>query len=95
MCIEPTKSELRDRIVDSKVSVSETAFAETARWGAMEQPASFLWTWREREVDEALMYQRARHYDPSVGRWISNDPLGYDACEEHLYPYVTGDPDPK
>jgi len=47
------------------------------------------------EVDEPLMYQRARHYDPSVGRWISNDPLGYDACEEHLYPYVTGDPDPK
>ncbi len=40
----------------------------------------------------------ARYYDPKTGRWISQDPLGFDAGDSNLYRYVenrtTGETDP-
>jgi RHS repeat-associated protein len=49
----------------------------------------YEWTEHTLDVDEDMQYQRARCFDPSVGRWLSGDPLGYDAGEEHLYRYAT------
>lgn len=29
-----------------------------------------------------------RYYDPTIGRWISRDPLGFDAGDGNLYRYI-------
>jgi RHS repeat-associated protein len=46
-----------------------------------------------RELDETgLYYYRARYYHPGLGRFISEDPLGYQAGDANLYAYTFGDP---
>ncbi len=38
------------------------------------------------------LYVRARYYRPSLGRWISQDPIGFNGGDWNLYGYVTNDP---
>ncbi|MBS1891499.1 MAG: carboxypeptidase regulatory-like domain-containing protein, partial [Actinobacteria bacterium] len=46
-----------------------------------------------REVDGAgLEYDRARYYDPTQGRFISQDPIGFAGSGTNLYLYAGGDP---
>jgi RHS repeat-associated protein len=52
----------------------------------------YFWTGREFDAETALQYNRARYYDPSMGRWISQDPMGFDAGDSNLYRYVRNDP---
>ncbi|HSZ04958.1 MAG TPA: RHS repeat-associated core domain-containing protein [Solirubrobacteraceae bacterium] len=47
----------------------------------------FEYTGREAEED-GLQYNRARYYDPSIGRFISRDPLGMTGSGDNLYRYV-------
>src|SRR5207245_11481218 len=58
----------------------------------------YAWTGRERDAETGLQYNRARYYDPDTGRWLSQDPLGFDAGDSNLYRYVanrpTSDKDP-
>jgi RHS repeat-associated protein len=39
-----------------------------------------------------LYYMRARYYDPEVGRFISEDPLGFDGGGVNLYVYGGNNP---
>jgi RHS repeat-associated protein len=39
-----------------------------------------------------LYYMRARYYDPSVGRFISEDPLGFAGGDVNLSAYVLNNP---
>jgi len=48
----------------------------------------YAYTGRERDVETGLQYNRARWYDPATGRWLSQDPLGFDAGDSNLYRYV-------
>jgi RHS repeat-associated protein len=48
----------------------------------------FAFTGREWDEEIDLQYNRARYYDPKMGRWISKDPLGFDAGDMNLYRYV-------
>src|SRR5262245_34362192 len=50
------------------------------------------WTGREIDVETGLQYNRARYYDGATGRWISQDPLGFDAGDGNLYRYVHNHP---
>jgi RHS repeat-associated protein len=52
----------------------------------------YAWTGREIDVETGLQYNRARYYDPAIGRWISQDPLGFDAGDSNLYRYVNNRP---
>lgn len=46
-----------------------------------------------RELDESGLYHyRARYYHPGMGRFISEDPLGFGGGDVNLYAYVAGDP---
>src|SRR5581483_10792149 len=47
-----------------------------------------------REIDEEihLEYNRARYYSPELGRWITQDPLSFDAGDSNLYRYVNNRP---
>ena len=37
-------------------------------------------------------YMRARYYDPSVGRFVSEDPLGFGGGDVNLMSYVGNQP---
>ena len=50
----------------------------------------FRYTAREYEA-ENLNYHRARYYDPTLGRWLSEDPIGFRGGVS-LYGYVAGVP---
>ena len=39
-----------------------------------------------------LLYMRARYYSPSIGRFISEDPLGLNGGDSNLYRYVYNTP---
>jgi RHS repeat-associated protein len=52
----------------------------------------FGFTARERDAESGLMFYRARYYDPKLGRFISQDPIGFDGGDLNLYRYVFNDP---
>ena len=49
-------------------------------------------TGRERDDATGLMYYRARFYDPNLGRFISEDPIGFAGGDLNLYGYVSNSP---
>jgi RHS repeat-associated protein len=51
----------------------------------------YAYTGRERDIVTGLQYNRARYYDPAIGRWISMDPVGFDANDSNLYRYAFND----
>ncbi len=51
----------------------------------------FGYTGREHDPDTGLMYYRARWYSPETGRFVSEDPIGFDGGI-NLYAYVGNDP---
>jgi len=53
------------------------------------QPYTF--TAREFDSETALYYYRARHYDPLIGRFLQEDPLGV-ANETNFYSYASNGP---
>jgi RHS repeat-associated protein len=48
----------------------------------------FWYTGREWDSEIGLYYYRARYYDPGVGRFIGEDPLGLGGADANLYRYV-------
>ena len=52
----------------------------------------FKFTGREYSPELGIYYYRARWYDPSAGRFISQDPIGFSAGDVNLYRYVGNGP---
>jgi RHS repeat-associated protein len=50
------------------------------------------YTGREADDETGLNYYRARYYDAGVGRFISEDPLGFEARDGNLARYVGNSP---
>ena len=48
----------------------------------------YIYTAREFDSETNLYYYRARYYDPSIGRFITRDPIGFDGGDYNLYAYV-------
>ncbi len=63
--------------------VAETDATYRGRYG---------WDGREWDEEARLLYERARYYDPQTARWVSQDPLGFDAGDSNLYRYVYNQP---
>jgi len=51
----------------------------------------FLFTGRELDAETSLYYYRARYYNPTIGRFLQRDPVGYSAGL-NLYSYVDNNP---
>jgi RHS repeat-associated protein len=51
----------------------------------------YTYTGRERDPDTGLMYHRARFYDPQLGRFINEDPIGLNGGV-NTYAYVLNSP---
>ena len=52
----------------------------------------FGYTGRELDTETGLYYYRARYYDSGLGRFISEDPIGFSAGDTNLYRYVNNNP---
>ena len=83
-------------ITDSTGAVQDTITYDGYGNVLIESNASFgdRYKFTAREFDSAtgLQYNRARYYDPTIGRWTSQDPLGFDAGDANLYRYVRNRP---
>jgi RHS repeat-associated protein len=54
--------------------------------------AGYAFTGREWDPETGLYYYRARYYDPKIGRFISDDPIGLAGGDVNLYAYVGNRP---
>jgi RHS repeat-associated protein len=54
--------------------------------GTVDQP--YTYTGRELDAESGLLYYRARYYDPTTGRFLQEDPIGFDGGDLNLYAYV-------
>jgi RHS repeat-associated protein len=52
----------------------------------------FRYTGREFDTEAAMYYYRARYYDQNVGRFLSEDPIGFDGTGFNFYTYVANNP---
>ena len=83
----------------SLVKVSNTSGAvsltrQYEAWGSLALGASesgYAFTGREWDPETGLYYYRARHYDPRIGRFISEDPIGFSGGINY-YSYVRNNP---
>ena len=84
--------------ITSLTSVSATA-VDTYTYGAFGNPSMstgtltnpFRYTGRELDSETALYYYRARYYDPTAGRFISEDPINF-AAGINFYNYAANSP---
>jgi RHS repeat-associated protein len=51
----------------------------------------YSFTGREWDMETGLYYYRARYYDPKIGRFLSEDPIGFDGGA-NFYAYVDNNP---
>jgi len=83
------------RIVDGSGTVLNQ-YRYTA-FGKMKQvqesfPNFYTYTGREWDADAGLYYYRARWYDPAIGRFMSEDPIGFAGGDANLFRYVLNGP---
>ncbi len=52
----------------------------------------YQFTGREAEQETGLYYYRARYYDPGTGRFIGEDPIGFEGGSWNIYTYVSNSP---
>ncbi|MGH9873888.1 MAG: RHS repeat-associated core domain-containing protein [Pyrinomonadaceae bacterium] len=71
--------------------VSSTGYDSYGNVTSGSIPSRFTFTGREVDGDAALMYYRARWYDPQLGRFISEDPIGLDGGINQ-FAYVSNHP---
>jgi len=62
----------------------------TASTGTLVNP--FQYTAREFDPETGVYDYRMRYYDPSAGRFISEDPLGFKGGDPNFYAYVLNSP---
>jgi RHS repeat-associated protein len=55
-------------------------------------PSRYQFTGRELDTTTGLQYNRARWYNPNIGRFISEDPIGFRGGDVNLYGYVRNNP---
>jgi RHS repeat-associated protein len=75
---------------DAPVTTSYTSFGEVAGTGLDWMPFGFAGGMSD--ADSGLVRFGARDHDPTVGRWVSKDPLGWGGGQANLYAYSLDDP---
>lgn len=58
----------------------------------IEQPFTFVGEHGVMAEPNGWLYMRARYFDPNVGRFVSEDPIGFDGGDVNLYAYVLNNP---
>ena len=52
----------------------------------------YLYDGRDFDPETGLQYNRARHFDPTIGRRLNEEPVGYEGGDANLYRYVGNAP---
>ena len=78
-----------NRLVEQDYDLSGNAISSSH---AEAVDSLFGYTGRDWDKDAGLQYNRARWYDPATGRWLSQDPIGFEAGDANLYRYVGNQP---
>ena len=52
----------------------------------------YKYTGREFDTETGMQYNRARYYDAAIGRFISEDPIGFAGGDANIYRYVANSP---
>ena len=63
---------------------------EASSAGSLTNP--FQYTAREFDAETSLYYDRARYYDSQIGRFLSEDPIGFEGGDNNVYRYSFNDP---
>jgi RHS repeat-associated protein len=63
---------------------------QTVSAGSLVNP--FQYTGREFDAETGLYYYRARYYDSTTGRFLSEDPIGFTGGDVNTYRYVQNSP---
>ena len=82
---------VRDVVNDSGVIIDHRDYDAYGNIVHETNPAAgdrYAFTGREFDATTALQYNRARYYDPSAGRWTTQDAMGLNARDTNLYRYV-------
>lgn len=79
-------------LTDGSGSVVETLAYDSFGNNGGSTRTRYTYTGRERDPDTGLLYYRARFYDPQLGRFISEDPIGFAGGDVNLYGYVWQNP---
>ena len=77
-------------LTDASGNVVETPSYDSFGNNSGSTRTRYTYTGRERDADTGLLYYRARFYDPAVGRFISEDPIGLFGGVNQ-YSYVRND----
>jgi len=83
-----TLSDHKGKVVQS---YEYSAFGELKHHGNKVK-SSYTYTGREWDKETGLYFYRARYYDPTIGRFISKDPIGFAGGDINLYGYVRNNP---
>lgn len=79
-------------LTDANGNVVETLAYDSFGNNTGSTRTRYTYTGRERDPDTGLLYYRARFYDPQLGRFISEDPIGFAGGDVNLYGYVWQNP---
>jgi RHS repeat-associated protein len=71
-----------------KTSIKYDAFGQIVSETAAAFRGWYGYTGREIEKEIDLQYNHARWYNAKIGKWMTEDPLGFDAGDTNLYRYV-------
>jgi RHS repeat-associated protein len=67
-------------------------FGEKVSTGSVPNPFTFAGQVGISDDGDGLYYMRARYYDPTIGRFISEDPMGFNGGDVNFYAYVGNNP---
>ncbi len=74
------------------VHVDYDCFGRALETHAHVSVGRFLFTGREWEPQLEVYFYRARYFSPGIGRFLSEDPIGFKGLDPNLYRYVSNVP---
>ena len=86
---------VRDQIDSTGDAINHTDYGSFGNVLSETNPDSadrFKYTGREFDIETGLHYFRSRYYDATQGRFITEDPIGFDGGDLNLYRYVGNSP---
>lgn len=79
-------------LADSAGNLAEQISYDSFGNGAGSARTRYGYAGRERDADTGLYYYRARFYDPQMGRFIAEDPIGFAGGDVNWFGYVWSNP---